>query len=64
MIDFSTNKYIHNIQIKHVHGSYIYVKRQIKLFLSKTFLIDKQNQKITSKMLNQIGFIRLVQPEL
>ena len=55
IIDFSTNRYIHNIKIKHLHGTYIYEKQQIKLFSSNSLLIDKLNLKITRKMLSQIG---------
>ena len=36
MIDFSTNKYIHNIQIKHLHDTFIYEKQ-----LNKTVFIKK-----------------------
>ena len=50
----------HNIQIKHLHGTYIYEKQQIKLFLSKNFLIDKLNEKISSKMPSQLGLIHLI----
>ena len=32
--------------------------------ISKAFLINKLNQKITRKMLRQIGLIGLIQPEL
>ena len=59
MIDFSTNKYIHNTKIKHLHGTYIYEKEQIKLFSSNTLLIDKLNLKFNRKMLSQIGLIHL-----
>ena len=41
--DLSTNKYIHNMQFKHLHGTYIYEKQQIKLFSSNSLLIDKLN---------------------
>ena len=34
-------------------------KQQIKLFLSKSFLTDKLNQKIASNMSSQIGLINL-----
>ena len=56
MTDFSTKLYINNIQIKHL---YSYDKQQIKLFLSKRFLRDKLNYKITSNMSSQIGLIHL-----
>ena len=63
MIDFSTNKYIHNIQVKGLHGTYT-VHMKNKLFSSKRFVIDKLNQKMTSKMLSLIGLIHIIQPEL
>ena len=34
-----------------------------KTFSSKTFLINKLNQKVNRKMLSQIDFIRLIKPE-
>ena len=43
MIDFSANKYVHNIHIKHLRGIFMYEKQQIKGFLSKTSLINKLN---------------------
>ena len=54
---FIANKYIHNIQIKHLHDTYIYKKQQIKLFSSKSSLINKFDQKITSKMLIKFSLI-------
>ena len=67
MIEFSTNKHIHNIQIKHHIYIYIYIyiyiireaTNKIKLFSSNGLLIDKLNQKISLKMLRQIGLIHL-----
>ena len=59
MIDFSTNKYKYNIQMKYLHGTYIYEKQQIKLFSSNSLLIDKLNLKIFRKILSQIGLFHL-----
>ena len=39
-------------------------KQQIKLFSSKTFLVNKLNQKVSRKMLSQVDLIRLIKPEL
>ena len=41
MIDFSTNKYIHNIQIKHLHDTFIYEKQLNKTLFIKQFA-DRQ----------------------
>ena len=67
MNNFGANKYIHNTQIKRM-CIYIYIyiceKQQIKLFSSKTFLVDKSNQKIARKMLSQVDLICFIMPEL
>ena len=46
MIDFSTNIYIIYKSNIYMAPTYGYEKEQIKLLLSKSFLIDKLNQKI------------------
>ena len=57
MIDFSTNKYIHNIKMKHPHSTYIYEKQQIKLFQSNSFLIEKRLLvKCWAKLVSFISF--------
>ena len=52
MIDFSTNKYIQNIQIKHLNDTYICLKQQIKLFSLNNLLKDKLYLKNSCKMLS------------
>ena len=36
---------MHNIQMKHLHGTYKYEHQQINLFSSQILLIKKLNQK-------------------
>ena len=48
--DWLWHQYIHNIQIKHLHDTYLFKKQQIKL---------KLNLKITSKISSQISLIHL-----
>ena len=59
MIDFSTNKYIQNIQIKHLHDIYIYEKQQIKLFSLSSLLnwIKKILVKCWAKLVSFISFV-------
>ena len=56
MIDFSTDKYIHNIKIKYLHGTCIYEKKQIKLFSSNSLLIELL-VKCWAKLVSFISFV-------
>ena len=57
MTEFSTNKYIHNIEIKHLHGTN-------KTVFIKNFSDKQIELKIIRKMLSKIDLIHLTQPDL
>ena len=57
MIDFRTNIYIIYRSKIYMAPTYSYEKQQVKLFLLKSFLLDKFNLKVNSYMSSQVGLI-------